>query len=339
MQTLTIKDIARMAGVSPTVVSFVINNRKGVSPDTRGKVLRIIEQTGFTPSISSRRLIMKKSFNIGIIIEKGFSPFTNLFHFEIAQSLLERSRNYGYNLIFTDIPKTGPGIQLPGIIENKDTDGVIFLQDTPYLILQEIENRAIPCVVIDAHPGSEPYLMVKADYEQAAVVAMEYLVGQNHQDIALITSSYVPNFYTQIFSGYRRVLAQNGLAIQSGWIQTDATDERTAGACFDRIVQSGRLPTAVFCATDLFAVGAMQAAKAHGLKIPGDISFVGIDDIILSQYVEPALTTVRIDKTQMGGIAIDMIIQAISGIRPESVTVRSDQLIVRQSVLNRKETV
>jgi len=337
VRTLTIKDIANMAGVSPTVVSFVINNKKGVSKATREKVLSVIERTNYTPSISSRRLIMKKSFNIGIIVVNDSSPFTNLFYYEIAQSILNRSKMYGYNMVFTDIQRSSHRIKLPSIIENKDTDGIIFFQDTSYQTLKEIENRGIPCVVIDAHPGKDLYSMVIADYEHAAVTAMQHLAKMRHRKIAFICSSFLPNFYTQVFNGFRMVMSQNRLPINSGWIQMDAVDEKSASVCMARILDSGDIPTAVFCATDVFAIGAMKCAKARGYRVPEDISFIGIDDVLLAQYVEPALTTVRIDKAEMGNMAMDMVIQRINGKAPECIKLRSDDLIIRDSVISREQ--
>lgn len=332
MGALTIKDIARMAGVSATVVSFVINRKPGVNKDTRERVQKIIDQTQFKPSISSRRLIMKKSFNIGIVVAHDSSPFNNLFYFEIAQGLLEQSKIYGYNVIFTDIRQTGKKTHLPGIIENKDTDGIIFFQDVPMALLQEIENLGIPCVVIDAHPEREDYSMVRVDYEAAARTATEYLIACRHRKIAFISSSFVPNFYTQVFNGFRQAMSAHSLSIPSAWIQMDAVEEQSACTCMNKILQGGELPTAVFCATDLFAISAMKCARAKGLRIPEDISFIGIDDILLSQYVEPALTTVRIDKADMGGLAMDMIIRRINGEHPDNLTVVSDHLIIRDSV-------
>jgi DNA-binding LacI/PurR family transcriptional regulator len=238
-------------------------------------------------------------------------------------------------MIFTDIQASSHKIKLPIIIENKDTDGVIFFQDTQSQILKEIESRGIPCVVIDAHPGNELYSMVIANYENAAATATKHLISMNHKKIAFICSSFLPNFYTQVFNGFRKVMSQNRLLIYSNWIQMDAIDEITACQCMDNILQSGDIPTAVFCATDIFAIGAMKCAKSKGYKVPEDISFIGIDDILLAQYVEPALTTIRIDKAKMGDIAMDMIIQRINGKEPESVVLESDKLIIRDSVMDR----
>lgn len=332
MKKLTIKDIAKMTGFSPTVVSFVINNKEGVNEQTRKKILDVIEKNNFKPNLSSRRLILKKSFNVSIVIKKLSSPFNNLFYFEIAQGLLDKSKEYGYNIVFTDIPQTSSGFVLPDIIEQKDTDGVIFFEDIDRMVLNELEKRSIPFVIIDAHADTDLFTCIKADYEVSAYTATSYLIKCGHKDIAFISSSYMSNFYTQIFSGFKKALDENGLSIPSSWIQMNALDEKTSYECMNRILGTQDKPTAIFCATDMFAISAMKCVRERGFKVPEDVSFVSIDDILMAKYVDPPLTTIRIDKEAMGYLAMEMIIKKINGEQPTSSIVPSDQLIIRDSV-------
>lgn len=332
MDKLTIKDIAKMAGVSTTVVSFVINNKPGVNAETRRKVNEILQKTNFKPSMSSRRLIYQKSFNICIVARKDSSPFNNLFYFEIAQGLLEKSEEFGYNVVFTKISQENGRIILPEIIEQKDTDGIIFLQDTELVILNEIEQRGIPYVVVDAHPYNDCFTSINANYEQSAYTATMHLIENGHKDIAFICSSFVPNFYTQVFSGFKKALDNRDISIPSSWIQIEAIDETSAFKCMEDILSRGNHPSAVFCAADIYAIGAAKCAKAKGFQIPSAISFASIDDILLARYMEPALTTVRIDKIGMGTLAMELLVRKINGELVESLTVASDNLIVRDSV-------
>lgn len=332
MDKLTIKDIAKMAGVSKTVVSFVINNKPGVNAETRKKVNEIIQKTNFKPSMSSRRLIYQKSFNISIVIRKDSSPFSNLFYFEIAQGLLEKSKEFGYNIVFTDISETNGKILLPDIIVQRDTDGIIFLQDTEAAILNKMDQMGIPYIVVDAHSYNNHFTCISADYELSAYTAAMHLVENGHRDIAFICSSFVSNFYTQVFSGFRRALESNNISIPSSWIQMGAYDEASAYQCMEDILSRDVRPTAVFCAADMYAISAVRCAKNKGYRVPEDISFIGIDDIILAQYIEPALTTVRIDKVKMGNLAMEFLVKKINGESVESQTVDSDKLIIRDSV-------
>lgn len=332
MGKLTIKEIAKMAGVSPTAVSFVINNKEGVSEKTRRKVNEVIERTDFRPSLNSRRLFFKKSFNIALIIRNSASPFDNLFYFEIAKGLLEKSKEFGYNIVFSDISIENNNIILPDIIKFNDTDGIIFLQDTESIILNEIDRLGIPYVVIDAHSINSDITSVNADYELSCYTATKFLIENGHKEIAFIGSSFIPEFYLQAFTGFKKALDEIQISIPSSWIQIDAKDEISSYQCMGKILQNPRMPTAIFCSGDIFAIGAIKYAKDNGYRVPEDISFIAVDDILLSRYVEPKLTTVRIDKEKMGRLAMELIIRKIGGEPAQSVIVESDNIIVRGTV-------
>jgi len=332
MEKVTIREIARIAEVSPTAVSFVINDKPGVSEQTRKRVKEVIRMMNFTPSVNSRRLFFKKSYNISIVIRQTSSPFDNLFYFEIARGLLTRSKNYGYNIVFTDVSIENGRIMLPDIIMQNDTDGIIFLQDTETAILKEIDKENIPYVVVDAHSTPEGITVVAADYELSSYTAVMHLITNGHRDIAFIGSSFIPEFHMQAFGGYKRALDEINASIPSSWIQTNAVDEVTSYNCMEKIIKSGHIPTAVFCSGDIFAIGAMKCIKDRGLGVPKDVSFTSIDDILLSRYFETKLTTIRIDMPAMGEIAMDLIIKKINGEPAESMIVESDNLVIRDSV-------
>ncbi|MDR3644483.1 MAG: LacI family DNA-binding transcriptional regulator [Clostridia bacterium] len=339
MSKLTIKEIAKMAGVSPTTVSFVLNDKQGVSDETRKKVKEIIQKTNFKPSLNSRRLFFKKSYNISLVMQQTSSPFDDLFYFDITKGLLEKSKKFGYNLVFADIDMRGNNVVLPEIIRRNDTDGVVFLADMPPAIINQIEKREIPFVVIDSQSLSNEYSSIRADYRLSARTATKYLVDMGHRDIAFVGKSNVPNFYLQVFSGYKDVLDEAGIPIPSSWIQIDAVDELSAYHCMEHILRSGSIPSAVFCATDVFSIGAINCARSMGYRVPEDISFASIDDVLLSRYFDPRLTTVSIDMFKMGSLAMEMIVQKINGKPVQSVTIESDNLIIRDSVTSREPSV
>ena len=332
MGELTIKEIAKMAGVSPAAVSFVLNGKKGVSEKTRARVNEVIARTNYRPCLNSRRLFFKKSFTITLAIRKTSSPFEDLFYFEIAKGLLERSKAFGYNIGFAEISCEKNVVLLPDVIRNKDTDGIVFLQDTEKAILNEIDKLGIPYVVVDTHTPDAGITAIYADYELSAFAATRYLLERGHEAIAFIGSSFLPDFYLQSFAGFKKALDQSSLSIPAAWIQIDAADEDSAYRCMDKILSSAQIPSAVFCAGDIFAISAMACAKDRGYKVPEDISFIAIDDILLSRYCEPKLTTVRIDKMEMGRLAMKSILAKIDGKPAPSVAVESDHIVERNSV-------
>ena len=125
MKKLTVKEIAKMAGVSVTAVSFVLNDKPGVSAETRKKVQKIIQETGFRPNLNSKKLLLNKSFNISLMINSFSSPFEDLFYFEITRGILNRSRKYNYNIVMSK-PVMAQS-ELPDIVYSGDTDGMIFM--------------------------------------------------------------------------------------------------------------------------------------------------------------------------------------------------------------------
>lgn len=333
MKKLTIKDIARMAGVSTTVVSFVMNDKPGVSPATRKKVKEVIELTQFKPNLSSQRLILKKSFNISLLSEKTSNPFNDFFYFEVAQGIQEKSCEYGYNIVFSDLtPNNGSLSYLPNAFVNSDADGVIIFQKAEKSIIDYIFSREIPAIMIDSHSKDFPFPSIDIDYTVSAYTATNHLIEMGHREIAFMSSSFNPEFYSQVFNGFNSALAESGVFINPNWIFLNIIDEESAYKTMQGIIDSKKLPSAIFCSTDMFAIEAMRCAMDNNLKIPDDISFIGIDDIIISKYVNPPLTTVQIDKKKMGILAMDMIVNEIEHKNSQSISLPANVLIKRKSV-------
>lgn len=334
MRNLTIRDIARMAGVSPAAVSFVINDRPGVSAETRLKIRKIIQKTGFSPNMNSRRLVYKRSYNIALVLNDERTSLEDLFYVGIIRGLLRRSKESGYNIVFTDFDIVNNEVLMPRMIRQHDTDGVIFLQGSDPAILRATDKMDIPYVVVDAQEKNVPYTCVYVDYELAAYQSTSYLIENGHKQIAFISKGSVPYFYMQTFKGFCKALDNHGISIPPDWIQITASDEASAYECMKNIMNSTNLPTAVFCSVDSFAIGAMRCVQDMGYDVPNDISFTGIDNLLLSEYFKPGLTTINIDKEQIGLLAMDLIVNKIEGKNVESAYVPSDQLIIRDSVRN-----
>lgn len=331
MKKLTIVEIAKMAGVSPAAVSIVINGKKGVSDKTRLKVSEIIEKLQYTPNPSSRRLLFNKSNNIAILFKKSLQPLEHLFYSELNSVVISECEARGYNLIYTSASLENDTVSLPAVIKARDVDGVIFYGDADPLIESALKKYDLPYILVDSHLQNEEKLSVRADYASAAYTAMKHLIGLGHKQIAFVGNHSLQNHYAQTFSGFKRAIEENAFTIPMNWIQFEAYDENAAAICMNGILKGPLLPTAVFCSADIYAIGAMRSIKEHNLKIPQDISVVGIDDILLCQYVEPPLTTARIDKREMGRIAIDLLIKRVEDEKVESKVLTSEALVIRSS--------
>jgi Transcriptional regulators len=331
MEKMTIKEIAKLAGVSPAAVSIVLNGRKGVSEDTRRKISEIIDKLQYTPNPSSRRLLFNKTNNIAILFKKSIHPLDHLFYSELSNVIISECEKRGYNLIFTSVSIENNVVQLPNVIKAHDVDGIIHYSDIDPLIANALNQHSIPYALVDTHSQEADKLFVSADYEAAAYMAVKHLLDLGHKRIAFIGNHMLQNHHTQTFAGFRKAIEENDITIPINWIRFEAYDEKAAAGCMNEILNSSHTPTAVFCSADIYAIGAMRSIKDHKMKIPEDISVIGIDDILLCQYTEPSLTTARIDKQEMGRLAIDLLIKKIEEEEVQSITLVPDTLVIRSS--------
>jgi len=331
---LTIKDVAERAQVSPSAVSIALNNRKGISNETREKILKIVDDIHYVPNQQARRLLLKYTNNIGILHEKTQSPLSHLFLVEIMSQVISSCEDLGYNAIFTRF-STENGLELPEIVRNRDVDGILILGEADDQVIHAIEEFDIPLVLVDAHRRMEDVVSVEADYHAGAEMAVNYLISCGHTMIGYIGEAYTGKYGRQTLAGYRNAIEKAKLTVPLSYSHGEAakSTEESGFVCMNRILDSGHIPTAVFCAADIYAIGAMRAAKRRGYRIPHDISFIGMDNILLSEYVEPRLTTIKFAKDKMGLKAVNILASIIKGrvLHPVQVIFQG-KLIVRESV-------
>ncbi len=331
MKKITIREVARLANVSPSAVSIVLNGKKGVSDATRERVMEIVNQLGYAPNPSSRRLLFNKTNNIAILFQKSTSPLEDFFYSEINKSVLCECEDMGYNLIFASFEVKNNEVVFPNLIKSYDVDGIIFYGDVDATVLSSLAKYEIPYIVVDNHAILPEILSVSADYQHAAYVSVSHLISLGHKKIAFIGNGKLTSFSTQTFSGYKRAIEEKNLSIPAEWIQFDASQEQTAYRCMKNILLCPQRPTAVFCCADIYAIGAIQCLKDLKIRVPDDFSVSSIDDIILASYTDPTITTVKIDKGEIGKKAVRLLIDLIDGMPVSSITLKSDQLIVRDS--------
>ena len=326
-----------MAGVSTATVSFVLNGKKGVSDSTREKIQQLIDETGFVPDNKSRRFYFNKNYTVTLVSSQKASVFDDIFYYEVVQGLDYRSGALGYNVIFTSIRKEDEKLILPNVIHAKDTDGLVFLHEIPVEVHGTVQRLGIPCVIVDAPTTSYDFTVVYTDYYMAAYRATRYLIDHGHKAIAFFGPSRAPVFHTKTFLGYKKAMEEIHVPIPFHWIQSEANDDESTCQALDKLLEDQPAPTAIFCATDMIAIAAMNHARKKGLHIPHDLSFIGIDDVMISKYVYPPLTTVRVDKFEMGRVAMDLLIKKINNEEATSQLVESGEIVERDSVRNLKQ--
>lgn len=334
---MTIKQISEMAGVSPTAVSFVLNNREGVSEETRKKVWAIIEQMGYVPNINSRRLSQKKSFNIAFINGVNYTMFSDLFASSTVKSAVAKATELGYHVFLLPESEMADYEKARLLLGEGNIDGVVGMHDIPPGVHVALAQRGIPMVAIDAHSRNTPYGKVVVNYESMAKKVCEYLIEQGHRKIAYLGLRYLPDFYLSCLSGYKKAMTESEINIDGNWIidiDDDGTNipEATQKAA-ETILACPDRPTAVFCANDMAAIGLIGGLKKLGCSVPEDMSTISIDDVFMARYFIPSLTTAKVDGGEMGRKAIELLHAMIEKKAETDIVEMPDgELVVRDSV-------
>lgn len=328
---LTIRNIAQLAGVSPAAVSFAINNREGLSPETRKRILEIVEKTGYEPERIGVRESQTRTNNIAIITRKDLNYMDQLFYTELNNSVMQASDGLPYNLMYAPAYSLNGYVMLPEVITSWQVDGVLAYGDVEQAILDAVAALKIPLVVLDSSRQNSDGLTVSVDYETASYVAVRHLIELGHRDIAYIGNEEMHDFSIRTFNGFQRAIMESALDLSINRIQMNVFDESSLYAGIDHAMLGKKGPTAMFFTTDFYAIHAMRYLHGKNIRVPEDISIIGIDDIILSKFCIPSLSTVNVDRESMGELGFELLMKRISNEACESITLPSCDLVIRES--------
>ncbi|KYG26622.1 LacI family DNA-binding transcriptional regulator [Alkalihalobacillus trypoxylicola] len=331
---LTIKDIAKKAGVSPGTVSKIINNYGGISHKTRERVLDIISETGYQPTFSAKSLATKKSNLIGLIHAGKFNvEFTHPFFNEVVTSFKKAIGMLGYDIImFSNEHFHKNNASYLARCSHFNVDGCLIIageevEDSIY----ELAQHGMPCVGIDIELNEPNSSYVMTDNISIARKVVQHFYLHGIKDIGYIggRKDSVISMYRE--RGFIDVMNQFGLTINQEWIEYGDFHEESGYEAMKKILQKNSLPQAIFAASDLMAIGAIRALKEYDLQVPKDIKIIGVDDIDACRFIEPKLTTIRQDKKRLGKLSahlLDDLIIGKSQIKPVFI---DSELIVRES--------
>lgn len=328
----TLEDIARKAGVSPSTVSRVLTGSKRVAEDKRALVLAAIEQYGYRPNLVARGLVRGRSMTIGVLMQDISSPF-----FACMVSGIEQGLDNGeYRPMFASTHwragDQGDETRSLQLLLERRVDGVIVLASSiPDQVLRSVAAQ-LPLVVVARNvPGLEGQCLF-IDNEEGAYRATRYLIGLGHTRIAHLAGTPGHPDAAARLAGYRRALADSGLAENNSLIVQGNFLEESGLNTFEQLLARGEQFSAIFAANDQMAYGAMLGLFNHGYRIPADVSLVGFDDQFLSAYTLPPLTTMRQPSQAMGRAAAEAMLRLLSN-EPPLLPSFSAELVVRKSAL------
>ncbi len=327
----TMKDIARLARVSTSTVSHVINNSRYVSDEIRQKVMAVVESLNYQPSAVARSLKVKETRTLGMLVTTSDNPFFA----ELIDKIEHYCSQHNYTLMLCSTAGKDERIQETlQVLLQKQVDGLFLMCAEPNVKAQ-LPKLTLPTVIMDWWPTNLNADLISEDSHLGSKIATEHLIFQGHRKIGMITGELEKFLARQRLQAFKETLEQHNLPLVDDWIiASDFTFEGGVRGMRE-LLKSPTLPTAIFACNDAIALGAYQVAQEFGLKIPEDLSIIGYDDITIAKYLHPSLSTINQPKQQLAQLAVDTLLERIKNPQLPYRTLKiSPTLTIRSSVKN-----
>ena len=327
----TIMAVAEAAKVSKTTVSHVLSGKRPVSQATRRNVLRVMEELGFQPNYFAQALIANRSLAVALIVQDLTNPYYPL----LGRGLALAIGQAGYVVMLFD------GAAQPEAAEaavktavQRRVDGVVIATAAAERAAPLLRQAGIAAVAIGSGPAVAELDWVSADDERIAYDAVTHLLKGERRRVATITGPTDANPGAQRLRGYLRAMADQGKPENRNLIAAGDWTRDGGSAAMSILLDLQDRPTAVFCANDVMAIGALEAAFGRGLKVPDDLAVVGVDDIEAAALLRPSLTTIRIPALEIGRTAGALLLDRLA----QGATAPSRHILVQHSLIVRQSS-
>ncbi len=305
----TIRDVAAHAHVSPTTVSHVINGTRFVDPETEERVRTAIEALGYRPNSLARSLRRRSTSTIGLLVPDNSNPFFA----DVARAIEDAGFAKGYNVILCNSDGSEEKeVAYIDVLLSKQVDGLILISSgnrpDP---LHTILDAGVPVVVADRELGELPVDQVLVDNEQGGYLAGKYLTGLGHRRIGCIAGPAGLALSAERIRGFRRALAESDLELPDEAIAHGKLHYAGGEAAMLDLLARDLDLTAVFAGNDLMAIGAIKVLRHSNVRVPDDVSVIGFDNILQSNAIVPALTTIAQPVTELGQISVSLLLKQI----------------------------
>ncbi|MDQ0110886.1 LacI family DNA-binding transcriptional regulator [Paenibacillus harenae] len=324
----TIYDVAKEAGVSIATVSLVINGKGKISKERREEIRGIMMRMGYKPSMIASALTGKKTYALGLLVPDISNPFFA----EIARAVEDEGQRHGYSVFICSTDNKDEKVgHYAALLQQKNVDGVIIGTGIRELsVLDPLLHGGVPIAFLAREFRSVEVPSVVVDDYAGGAAAAEHLIALGHRRLAVLAEQDSISSSRERVRGFKQALEAVGITLDPALVLSSAIKESKASAL--ALMRGEHPPTGIFCCNDLLAIGALQAAKEMGIRIPHDCSIIGFDDTVLASVTDPPLTTIAQPIEQMGQIAVQLLVRKIGrpGERPERIVLRPE-LSIRQS--------
>ncbi len=334
---VTLRDIAEKLGLSITTVSRALGGYDDVAEETRRLIVRTAEEMGYRPNVMARRLQKQRTDTLGFVVPTSGPRFSDPFFSELLAGIGNEAASHDFDLLVSTRPPDTPeeAQAYERLILERRVDGLVLTRTRvndariAYLL-----DQGFPFAAFGRTQVEGTYAWVDEDGELGVFNATRYLVELGHRAIAIILPPANLMFTVHRRAGFYRAMEAHGLAVEPAWEESGDLTERGGYAAASRLLAGPRRPTAIVAGNDLMAIGAMRAAREHGLNVGQDVSLVGFDDITLAEHAHPPLTTIRQPIYEIGRRVCRMLIEILSGVPLEQAGCQvlfEPELVIRDS--------
>jgi DNA-binding LacI/PurR family transcriptional regulator len=335
-QKITIRDVAKHAGVSAATVSYVLNGVNKVSEETKDRVLQAIEQLNYQPDFTAISLSKRKSKMIGVImplVEDTLAPILkeNPYVSELLSGVEYTCRKNGYDFVISGISRAE---ECKNWIMKRNLDALLVLGKFPVKVFEKMKPLSIPLVFVDSFEEyANAYHNIRINDELGGYLGTKHLIDSGHTQICFVPNGKVDRAVDgQRFLGFKRALKEASIPFKKEMVVEGKLNTFENGYSIGLELMKKQDITAIFTSSDITALGIIKSLNDHKKRIPEDYAIVGFDDLMISKYSSPSLTTIRQDVFRKGSIAAETCINVIANedIHPEQIMLPVE-LVVRDS--------
>ncbi|WP_447038722.1 substrate-binding domain-containing protein [Vibrio alginolyticus] len=331
----TMKDIAKLAGVSTSTVSHVINKTRFVSEEISERVNNAAKELNYyAPSALARSLKVNRTKTIGMLVTTSTNPFFG----EVVKGVERSCYQKGYSLILCNTEGDNERMrQSINTLLQKRVDGLILMCSSLEGERIDVFERYpdIPVVVMDWGPMLFTSDKIQDNSLRGGYLAAKYLIDCGHTEIGCITGPLIKHQAQMRYEGYKRAMNEAGLEFNPNWIIESDFECEGGYQAFKKMAQRGALPSSIFVSNDMMAMGVINAANELDIKVPEDLSIIGYDDIHIAKFMSPSLTTIHQPKYRLGQAAVETLVRRLDDKSNDAQVVQLEPtLVVRNSVTN-----
>ncbi len=325
--SITIRDVAQRAGVSVTTVSRALNGTGPVSDQVRRRVEAASAELRYLPHGTARSLITRRTDVFGVVLPDLFGEFFS----EVIRGMDPQAQQRGYHLLLSGSHDGRREIEFAVGAMRGRVDGMIVMSpDVSGAELAGCLPPDVPVVLLNCDVRGTDFPAINVDNYGGALAMVRHLIALGHRRVGMITGAAANFDALERLRGFRAAIEEGGEGIEGVEAAGDFTEAGGYRAALV-LLEDPHPPTAVFCANDATAVGAISALRLAGRRVPDDVAVAGFDDVPIGRYLSPSLSSVRVDVNHMGARAVEMLCHAIAGDAPPAQEVLETRLVVRRS--------